>query len=160
MNRRTRLLSASTGVAAALGALLIAATPSTATAATPHTFSCALSWQPDVPRATGTLNADGVPADLTINGGSGMTARMIYYFTSPMTPSTARAPFKATPKVFDGHLTAGSTIHPAPYRDLGIQTGAVAISSKAGTVATWKANFTVWPTPVPAAPNAVCTTLS
>jgi hypothetical protein len=131
-----------------------------AQAATAKSFSCALAWDPGIPRATGTLSATGVPTDLVIHGGTGMTVRTIYFFTGPMTPSAAPAPYRSTPKVFDGHLWAGSTMNPVPYVDYGNQIGAVAISAKAGTVTTWKANFSVWPTPLPKAPNAVCTTLS
>jgi hypothetical protein len=146
-------------IGALLGTVLVApgaAQAGAATTAAPvlHDFSCAIAWDPTIPRATGQIDGNGVPRDLVIHGGTGMDYRVIYYLNGIGTPSAIGSKYRKTPKVWDFYMTRPITPTPVLWQ------GAFQVSRDAGKVPTWPANILVWPTSVPARPNAVCTTLN
>jgi hypothetical protein len=137
--------------------------PNTTTTAAPtttvdpniiHTFSCAIAWDPTIPRATGEINGAGVPSNLAVHGGYGWDYRVIYLFNGAGTSSASPAKYKATPAVWDFNLTRAAMPTPQFLAD------AFEVAKNAGQVPTWQANILVWPTSLPAAPNAICTTLT
>jgi hypothetical protein len=153
MIRKLKYVASAVVMVAALGSAT--QTPAAA-AAVPmvHTFSCALAWDPTIPRATGEIDSNGVPSNLVIHGATGMDYRVIYYLNGRGTISTTRPKYIKTPKVWDFSMTR--PISPTPV----FWAGAFQVSKTAGTTVTWRANILPWPTSVPAGPNAICTTLS
>ncbi len=150
MNRKLKFVAS----ALLLVGTMVPATQSSAATPVVRTFSCAIAWDPTIPRATGEIDSTGKPSNLVIHGGTGMDYRVIYNLNGPGTLSTSRPKYTKTPKVWDFYMTRA--ISPTPV----FWAGAFQVSKNAGTALTWRANILPWPTSVPAGPNAICTTLS